>query len=90
MTDDHCKDCCCARSWKALGIEGYTGKSIPEEIIALKTKLAVAREALEFYAELNNYHNDESPFTWHGREQIPLMDRGGTAREALAKIGEVK
>lgn len=28
----HCKDCCCARSWKALGIGEYTGKSIPEHV----------------------------------------------------------
>jgi len=33
---NHCKDCCCAESWKALGISEYTGKSIPEEIILLK------------------------------------------------------
>ena len=27
---EHCKDCCCARSWRALGIDSYTGESIPE------------------------------------------------------------
>ena len=32
----HCADCCCARSWKALGISEYTGKSIPEEITHLQ------------------------------------------------------
>lgn len=35
---EHCKDCCCARSWKALGITSYTGKSIPEHIAALRTQ----------------------------------------------------
>ncbi len=33
---EHCKDCCCAKSWEALGIKDYTGKSIPEEIVKLK------------------------------------------------------
>lgn len=32
MSENHCKDCCCARSWNALGITEYTGKSISEEI----------------------------------------------------------
>ena len=35
---EHCKDCCCARSWKALGIAEYTGKSIPEHIEELKSE----------------------------------------------------
>lgn len=29
---NHCIDCCCTKSWKALGIDQYTGKSIVEEI----------------------------------------------------------
>jgi hypothetical protein len=34
MTEEtnHCRDCCCARSWKALGITAYTGRAIPEHI----------------------------------------------------------
>lgn len=36
---EHCKDCCCARSWRALGIDTYTGKSIPEHITALREAL---------------------------------------------------
>lgn len=36
---DHCKDCCCERSWKALGITKYTGKSISEHIAELKDAL---------------------------------------------------
>jgi hypothetical protein len=35
---EHCYDCCCARSWKALGIDEYTGKSIPEHIEQLHTE----------------------------------------------------
>ena len=30
--DSHCKDCCCAKSWEALGIKEFTGLSIPEHI----------------------------------------------------------
>lgn len=36
--ENHCKDCCCAESWKALGIKEYTGKSIPEHIAELRKK----------------------------------------------------
>jgi hypothetical protein len=36
MRAGHCADCCCARSWEALGISEYTGKSIPEEITHLQ------------------------------------------------------
>jgi hypothetical protein len=37
--ENHCKDCCCAESWKALGIEKCTGLSIPEHIKELKAEL---------------------------------------------------
>ena len=37
--ENHCKDCCCAQSWKALGVTEYTGKSIPEHIQELKQEL---------------------------------------------------
>lgn len=42
----HCKDCCCARSWKALGITEYTGKSIPEHIDSLRALNAQLEEAV--------------------------------------------
>ena len=42
---EHCKDCCCARSWEALGITGYTGKSIPEEIASLRNQLVTSEAA---------------------------------------------
>lgn len=35
----HCKDCCCAKSWEALGITEYTGLRIPEEIEKLRAEL---------------------------------------------------
>ena len=34
----HCSDCCCARSWKALGVDKYDGKSIPEHIEQLQAE----------------------------------------------------
>jgi hypothetical protein len=37
--EEHCKDCCCARAWKALGITEYTGLSIPEHIEQLRKQL---------------------------------------------------
>lgn len=44
---EHCKDCCCARSWKALGISDYTGKSIPEHIAELKDMIETAALTIE-------------------------------------------
>lgn len=38
-SDQHCRDCCCARSWKALRVTEYTGLSIPEHIEALRSTL---------------------------------------------------
>ena len=39
----HCRDCCCARSWEALGITEYDGRSIPEHIAALRQRIAALR-----------------------------------------------
>lgn len=40
MSDEgHCEDCCCARSWDALGISEYTGRSIPDEIERLRKRV---------------------------------------------------
>ncbi len=41
--NNHCIDCCCQRSWEALGKKEYTGKSIPEEI----EKIMLENERLE-------------------------------------------
>lgn len=38
-TDNHCVDCCCARSWAALGVTKYDGKDIPEHIAALRDRI---------------------------------------------------
>lgn len=42
VNNEHCNDCCCARSWKALGITEYTGLSIPEHIQQLRGLIALA------------------------------------------------
>jgi hypothetical protein len=34
----HCKDCCCAQSWEALGVKEYDGGSIPEHINSLQAE----------------------------------------------------
>jgi hypothetical protein len=36
---NHCKDCCCAKSWEALGIKEYTGLSIYEHISEMRKEL---------------------------------------------------
>jgi len=43
---NHCEDCCCAKSWEALGIAQYTNRSIPEEIFRLKEKLLLIESAV--------------------------------------------
>jgi hypothetical protein len=41
---EHCQDCCCARSWTALGITEYTGKTIPEHIAKLREELELEKD----------------------------------------------
>jgi hypothetical protein len=47
----HCKDCCCARSWRALGVTEYTGKSIPEHIEELRAEIAKCNAELARLAD---------------------------------------
>lgn len=48
MTEaEHCRDCCCARSWKALGIDHYTCKSIAEHIGELREALVRSVEVIQ-------------------------------------------
>ena len=49
---EHCGDCCCARSWEALGITEFTGKSIPEHILDLKADLALNASMLAKQTDL--------------------------------------
>lgn len=48
----HCHDCCCARSWKALGVTEYTGKSIPEHIEELRVNLATCNQSIQAYLDM--------------------------------------
>jgi hypothetical protein len=43
--NDHCKDCCCAQVWRALGITTYTGKSLVEHVEELKAQARPAKKA---------------------------------------------
>ncbi len=62
--ESHCRDCCCARSWKALGITEYTGKSIPEHIEQLRAALVHSVSVIQ------TWHNMEIP----GKERSKLWD----------------
>jgi hypothetical protein len=64
-----------------------------DEIVApYKKKLAIAVEALGWYAEMENYagkcddYQDPNCPIWSETDN----DKGSMAREALKKIGEVK
>jgi len=46
---NHCADCCCARSWAALSVTAYDGRSIPEHIAVLLADNARLREAVRDY-----------------------------------------
>ena len=52
LKEEHCKDCCCAQSWKALGITEYAGNSIPEEIEALKARAENAEAEAEYQRKM--------------------------------------
>jgi uncharacterized small protein (DUF1192 family) len=54
---EHCQDCCCARSWKALGVTDSKGLSIPEHIMAMRSEIERERIGArktfdEFYATI--------------------------------------
>ncbi len=50
----HCKWCCCARSWAALGVLDSKGMSIPEHIDELRAKLAEAERENQRWKEIQN------------------------------------
>jgi len=57
LQSGHCKDCCCARSWKALGITTYTGCSIPEEIESIRNRVASLTTVLDAARKAMNSGN---------------------------------
>lgn len=54
LKEGHCKDCCCARSWEALGNPPYSGVSIPEHIAQLRQQLAEREAEIEGLKALDN------------------------------------
>jgi hypothetical protein len=89
---NHCVDCCCARSWKALGIESYTGKSIPEEIEKLQHWVIKNRDIA---TELQYQLDDEVKETERLRADAEQSERVIEARlevidQQAARIGELE
>lgn len=72
----HCVDCCCARSWEALGISEYTGKSIPEEITHLREWMSKNRDAA---TELQ-YQLDEATTRIKELEEALVEERANANR----------
>ena len=88
-TIEHCIDCCCARSWTALRVTKYDGKSISEHIDALVASNAELVAALEILADI-----PLESFDKHNKPDYPLMGWNGhvlkvhhvlAARAAIAK-----
>jgi len=74
LKNGHCKDCCCARSWEALGIHELTNMSIPEHIAALRLEVKRLEDNEEAMANI----------------QVALADENATLHAALlaARGGE--
>jgi hypothetical protein len=94
----HCKDCCCARSWEALGITTYTGMDIPDHIRALAeesrektSQIALRDEALRQQdtriAELEQigreYVAQTDPLLACGSNDDPASGHCGTCRACV-------
>jgi hypothetical protein len=65
---NHCKYCCCAQSWNALGVTEYTGKSIIEHIEELRAEVARLRKGITTMDEINRLEKilnseDDKPVT---------------------------
>ena len=81
LEDHHCEDCCCARSWEALGITEYTGRSIPEEITRTREQIKRLEDALveergKLFHQFGDAELDKPTESdcWFAREQ--LRDEG--------------
>lgn len=70
----HCKDCCCAQSWKALGITQYTGKSIPEHITDLRNKLIFECDSSDQLSQLRTAYREalEALKHWKSYSESPI------------------
>lgn len=68
---EHCRDCCCARAWKALGVTEFTGKSIPEHIASL------TEENERLRAEIKDRQDTEQSLTnwvYENGERIKTLE----------------
>ena len=91
---EHCQDCCCARSWKALGVTDSKGLSIPEHIMAMRSEIERERIGArktfdEFYAtikalraEVNALHIRVRDLVLDG---VTLAEEGARLQAELAK-----
>lgn len=101
LEGNHCADCCCARAWKALEISEYTGKSISEEITALKAENAKRQDALcesEARSLLNFQRFEEAmegelmwarTHDWDACHEEERQDRIDFARRGLKAEGKL-
>ena len=71
--NNHCRDCCCAKSWEALGVHEYSGKSIPEHIAELK----IERDNLLARLEITRADRNEQRrlVIEHDQTKSELFDR---------------
>ena len=71
----HCMDCCCAQSWKALGVTTYTGLSIVEHIKQLiAERAALHAQAVALAREVERIKGNGSPCTDFGRGVIAACE----------------
>ena len=85
----HCTDCCCAQSWKALGIDEYTGKSIPEEITHVREWMIKNRDvATELQYQLDDATKEIEQLRAEC-EAVPLR-RNEIINKQVARIEELE
>ncbi|MFH1328565.1 MAG: hypothetical protein ABIH76_06985, partial [Candidatus Bathyarchaeota archaeon] len=93
----HCRDCCCAQSWAALGITEMTGLSIPEEIEKLKAenvRLQELHAAVDWYIECSKPGSRSQYISKNGRygksPWVELIEAAKTIGPTLARVPNVK
>lgn len=94
-SSEHCKDCCCAHSWTALGVSEYTGRSIPEHIAALRAdNQRLQQERDKAQARFENARTKLRRLFWQdGNEQtykiLAEAESRATAAEAQVRQHEM-
>ena len=80
----HCSDCCCARSWKALGVDKYDGKSIPEHIEQLHAENKLLKDFAQKVIQQECWGYDVDGFEIQG-----LAEKLGLIKEHVATEEDV-